>query len=200
VRKQPDAWTKAHAEVIQLMQEVQTNRANLQKAEARLREALDRMDAVMRKADAHAKPAPAEAGKAAPADPRLKDLEKKLDRLLDEVDALRREVRPKKTGAAPGPRQEGVHYVNTRAFQIPLAVRPDAGAREGVVYLSRDQGRTWEVAAKVSPTTKAVPFKAPADGDYWFAVRAMDKAPPSQSGIRPDLKVNVNTAAPAVGP
>ena len=32
LRAQPDAWTKAHAEVIKLMDEVRTTRANLQKA------------------------------------------------------------------------------------------------------------------------------------------------------------------------
>jgi beta-lactamase regulating signal transducer with metallopeptidase domain len=206
VRKQPDAWTKAHAEVIQLLQEVQTSRANLQKAEARLREALDRMDAVMRKADPHGKPAPAEGGKpaAAPSDQRLKDLEKKLDRLLDEVDALRREVRPKKSGAGPAvaPRGREVSYVNKRAFQLPIKVERAAGVREVLLYVSRDQGQTWEAAAKASPTDPSFSYVAPADGEYWFLVQTSGPdgrlSPASVSGAGPNLQVCVDTEAPAV--
>jgi beta-lactamase regulating signal transducer with metallopeptidase domain len=202
LRAQPDGWTKAHAEVIRLMQEVQTSRANLQQAEARLKAALDRMDALMHEGP-HAKPA--EGGKPAASDQRLKDLEKKLDRLLDEVDALRREVRPKKTGeASPArPRAPEVSHVNHRTFQIPVQFQPEAGARKAVLYSSRDQGKTWETAGEVTPTEKAFTFTAPADGEYWFQVQTWGRdgrpEPIQLSPRTAALKVRVDTKAPAPG-
>ena len=202
LRAQPDAWTKAHAEVIRLMDEVRTTRANLQKAEARLKDALERMDSLMR-TDPHRQPAEGAKPAAGGSDQRLKDLEKKLDRLLDEVDALRREVRPKKTGEAPaGPRGD-VMRVNKRTFQIPIHLDRDEGIRELALYVSRDQGKTWEVAVKAAPTEKAFSFVAPADGEYWFTVQVRTGEgrllPASVSGVTADLKVYVDTKAPAVG-
>jgi len=182
------------------MQEVQTSRATLQKSEARLKAALDRMDALMH-TGLHDKPA--EGLNRASPDPRLKALEKKLDRLLDEVDALRREVRPKKTGEAPaGPRGD-VMRVNKRTFQIPIHLDRDEGIRELALYVSRDQGKTWEVAVKAAPTEKAFSFVAPADGEYWFTVQTTGRDgrlfPASVGGAPAALKVYVDTKAPAVG-
>jgi beta-lactamase regulating signal transducer with metallopeptidase domain len=202
LRQQPDAWTKAHAEVIRLMDEVRTTRANLQKAEARLKDALERMDSLMR-TDPHRQPAEGAKPAAGGSDQRLKDLEKKLDRLLDEVDALRREVRPKKTGEAPaGPRGDVMH-VNKRAFQIPIHVDRAGGVRDLVLYVSRDRGKSWGAAAKAAPDEKAFSFEAPADGEYWFTVQVRTGEgrllPASVSGVTADLKVYVDTKAPAVG-
>ncbi len=200
MRQQPDAWTKAHAEVIRLMDEVRTTRANLQKAEARLKDALERMDSLMR--DPHRPPAKDGKLPDGASDQRLKDLEKKLDRLLDEVDALRREVRPKKTGEAPAAPRGEVMYVNRRTFQIPIRVRRAENIREVVLYVSRDRGRTWEVAANVAVTDQAVSFDAPADGDYWFKVQVRTRdgqsTPADVSGPRADLMVCVDTVKPTV--
>jgi beta-lactamase regulating signal transducer with metallopeptidase domain len=201
LRAQPDAWTKAHAEVIRLMDEVRTTRANLQKAEARLKDALERMDSLMR--DPHRQPA--KDGKLTDdaSDQRLKDLEKKLDRLLDEVDSLRREVRPKKTGEAPAvaPRGE-VMYVNRRTFQIPIRVQRAEDIREVALYVSRDRGKSWQAIAKVAPKDQSFSFDAPADGEYWFTLQMQTRdgryTPADVFRAGADLKVCVDTVKPTV--
>jgi beta-lactamase regulating signal transducer with metallopeptidase domain/exonuclease VII small subunit len=80
-----------HAEVVKLLAERDTLRKRLQQTEARLQDALKRFEKQQPKSPA--------------ADDRLEKVEKNLKRLLEEVESLRRELKPgKKTPgkAAPG--------------------------------------------------------------------------------------------------
>ncbi len=85
-------------------------------------------------------------------------------------------------------------------FEIDQVDHPVLGAAEIQLYTSRDRGVTWQHEMSVAPTTKNFLFRAPADGEYWFAVRTRDRAgsfrPPLVKA--PGLRVVVDTQAPAL--
>ena len=73
------------------------------------------------------------------------------------------------------------------------------GAREVQLYLSRDRGLKWQKVAAVAPAAGRFTFTARADGDYWFAVRTLDRAGrlhPVTPTIEPGLKVAIDTRQP----
>ncbi len=85
-------------------------------------------------------------------------------------------------------------------FEIDQMDHPTLGAAEIQLFVSRDRGGTWQHETSVSPTTKNFLFRAPNDGEYWFAVRTRDKAgnlrPPLINA--PGLRVVVDTQAPTL--
>jgi beta-lactamase regulating signal transducer with metallopeptidase domain len=102
------AWQAAHQEVLRLMAEVKAQRARLQQSEDRLRAAIEKLQAATRALEAPRKGGDmggmmggmeGPARRPATSEERLKSLEKKLDALLRDVDALRKEMKPRKGGA-----------------------------------------------------------------------------------------------------
>jgi hypothetical protein len=103
-------------------------------------------------------------------------------------------------GQAPGNR---IIYSRQPAFRIPFET--DSGDRrlqEVQLYVSEDQGQTWQKKANVPPEQHGFYFRAEHDGLYGFAVRTVDFAgranPPSLQGVRPQLEVHVDTQVPIV--
>jgi bla regulator protein blaR1 len=92
-RLAPASWQKAHDEVIRLRDEVSARRAELAKSERRLKEAIAKLSELNPHAAGGWKGK--EAPKSGAPEKRLEDLENKLDRLLKEVEGLRKEMRPK---------------------------------------------------------------------------------------------------------
>jgi hypothetical protein len=100
-----------------------------------------------------------------------------------------------------------VEPVRVSARQMDIPFRLDPASREEVrelsLYVSRDEGKSWTLAATARPEEERFPFKAPKDGAYWFAVRTTTKAganlPADLARLVPTLKVLVE-AAPAGGP
>ena len=90
-------------------------------------------------------------------------------------------------------------------FSIPFKVPPTADASQAPVevrlYASADAGGSWTLAEKVDPKKTSFSYRAPRDGEYWFAIRTVDR----QGHIRPDhssgpeLRVIVDTAATPFG-
>jgi hypothetical protein len=88
------------------------------------------------------------------------------------------------------------------AFMIPYRIEPARNPQEQPVEVqlnvSSDQGATWEVADRVKPDKENFVFRAPHDGEYWYAIRTVD----AQGVTRPighlqaQLKVVVDTVAP----
>src|SRR5688572_12114556 len=108
------------------------------------------------------------------------------------------------TPSAPG--QEtvgGVIHSRFRTFRIPFNVGAGAAQiRQVQLYVSLDQGQTWQASANAPPDQRFFRFVAERDGLHWFAVQTVDLDnrvnPPNMQGASPSLKVMVDTAAPGV--
>lgn len=86
----------------------------------------------------------------------------------------------------------------TIPFQLPEARERDGDAAPTRVLLqvSRDLGGTWENAGEVSPQAGVVTYRAPADGEYWFRLRTVDRQGRTRGGPGPDMRVLVDVAGP----
>ena len=107
--------------------------------------------------------------------------------------------------ALPAMAAERVHTQQSQ-FRIPYHSDPAElarlGAREVRLYVSRDNGASWELSQSVAPTTGRFTFQSPSDGEYWFAVRTVDTNgrlfPASDAGLTAGLKVVVDTQRPVL--
>jgi hypothetical protein len=74
---------------------------------------------------------------------------------------------------APGP---DVYHINQKRFAIPVKLEPSRRAeiKELLLWVSRDEGRTWNLDARTTPDKEAFNYFAPADGSYWFTVAVLD--------------------------
>jgi hypothetical protein len=92
-------------------------------------------------------------------------------------------------------------------FTVPLVNSAD---QPGEVRLlaSADRGATWHVTDRVDLRVQRVPYKgafvfrAPTDGEYWFAIRTVDRLgqmKPDRTG-GPELRVVVDTRPPPLDP
>jgi len=102
-----------------------------------------------------------------------------------------------------GPAPE--YPINARDFEIPYGIKPAQrnNVLELSLYVSRDQGQTWELVAKKTPTDgKPFVYHAPADGTYWFVVQEEDRAhrlnPANPSSVRPNQRIVVDTVPPRI--
>lgn len=97
-------------------------------------------------------------------------------------------------------------YTEQTRFRIPYESNPQELARLGAhlvqLHVSVDHGATWQFSQSVSPRAGQFEFQAPADGEYWFAVRTVDGAgrlyPPNSSGLTAGLKVMVDSQKPSL--
>lgn len=96
-------------------------------------------------------------------------------------------------------------FTSKTRFRIPY--RYDAQemqrlrAQEIRLYTSIDNGRKWQLAQTVPPDAAKFEFNAPADGEYWFAVRTLDgnnQLHPGGANFTPGLKVVVDTTDPSL--
>jgi hypothetical protein len=89
-----------------------------------------------------------------------------------------------------------------QAFSIPFQVPPprerdgDAAVRRVVLQVSRDLGGTWETVGEAAPDAGAIGYRATADGEYWFRLRATDAKGRTRGGPGPDMRVLVDVAGP----
>lgn len=99
----------------------------------------------------------------------------------------------------------GAVYTSRVRFRIPF--RYDAAemqrlqAREVQLYVSNDHGLRWRMVDKADPKADHFDFLAPADGEYWFAVRTLDafsRLHPAGNNIEPALKVMVDATPPVL--
>ena len=78
---------------------------------------------------------------------------------------------------AAGAAQPDVWNMNQRAFQIPIRfdAQRRAEIRELDLYVSHDQGQTWNMEGKATPDKEFFPYTAKDDGPYWFTVAIIDQ-------------------------
>ncbi|MBX9678699.1 MAG: hypothetical protein K2X38_08030 [Gemmataceae bacterium] len=98
----------------------------------------------------------------------------------------------------------GVIYSRQRDFRVPFNLPPGAETRLKALtlFMSTDQGRTWQAAAKAEANQKNFPFSSDRDGMIWFAVQTNDFEgrlnPSSMQNAPPSLRVVIDTVAPRV--
>jgi hypothetical protein len=94
--------------------------------------------------------------------------------------------------------------INKRTFKIPIEIKPEEQAkmRELLLFVSNDDGKTWNQSAKKLPSEQYFSFFAPADGVYWFTVAVVDlqghQTPPDVNVVAPNQKILVDTTRPDV--
>jgi hypothetical protein len=87
-------------------------------------------------------------------------------------------------------------------FSIPFRVNQstEASAQPAEVQLlvSHDKGARWHLYARALPNQKQIPFRTATDGEYWFAIRTVDRAgkPHPETIPGPGLRVIVDTTPP----
>lgn len=102
----------------------------------------------------------------------------------------------------PAPRLPDLVRTSNTAFAIPFKVAPsqqaDHAAARVLLQASRDLGATWEQAGEAGPEAGSIVYRAAADGEYWFRLRAVDAKGRQRGGEGPDMRVLVDVAAPRV--
>jgi hypothetical protein len=94
--------------------------------------------------------------------------------------------------------------VNARNFGIPIHI--DQGRqseiRELILFVSPDQGKSWQQNAVAGPEQAQFNFAAPADGIYWFTIAIVDqkgvRTPSDPTLGKPGLKILVDTVKPDI--
>jgi hypothetical protein len=106
-------------------------------------------------------------------------------------------------GAQTGAAEDVVH-MNQRGFQIPIKIQPErkGDVRELILFLSRDQGKTWEIYARATPDKTGFDFFAAGDGVLWFSVAVINRAgqqdPPDVYKAPVGQKIAIDTVKPEV--
>ncbi len=91
-----------------------------------------------------------------------------------------------------------------RAFSIPVTVDPKqrSKTREMLLWASDDMGESWKRSGKTDPDHPSFYFRAPRDGEYWFAVQTVNKDggfwPAGDRPVQPAIKVIVDSNPPTV--
>lgn len=106
--------------------------------------------------------------------------------------------------------QDGGRLVHTRQreFKIPFQVADGdsaAAIKEIQLYVARDRG-PWELYTTVEPerqpNERFFVFRTDADGEYWFAVRTVDRngqaVPAKVTDLKPELKVIIDATQPKI--
>ncbi len=103
---------------------------------------------------------------------------------------------------SPAPRLPDLVRTTNTTFAIPFKVAPsqqaDHAAARVLLQASKDLGATWEQAGEAGPEAGSIVYRAVADGEYWFRLRAIDGKGRQRGGEGPDMRVLVDAAAPRV--
>ncbi len=97
----------------------------------------------------------------------------------------------------------GVVFSRYRQFRIPFnAGAGTARLKQLHLYLSTDQGRSWQSSATAPPDQGHFRFTADRDGYFWFTVQTQDQEgrlyPLTLEGAVPSLKVVIDTQPPTL--
>lgn len=106
------------------------------------------------------------------------------------------------SSAVAGAAGSSLIYSRQSTFSIPFRVAKAANPRDEAaevhLYVSADRGAHWQLYGKVAPTAAHFIFRAAGDGEYWFAVRTVDRNGKVQASraTGPELRVVVDTVIP----
>jgi hypothetical protein len=114
---------------------------------------------------------------------------------------------PVAPGAAPaapaGMSPPAPIYWKQTLFQIPY--QWGSAAEPGVAHVvwllvSKDQGATWQKISEAKPHVTSFSYRAQGEGEYWFAVRTLDRHGRQwpAGDYQPELRVIVDTTMPRI--
>ena len=85
-------------------------------------------------------------------------------------------------------------------FQTHPSSDPEMNPAQIQLYVSSDQGVSWQHHASARPEERQFLFRAPFDGEYWFSLRTMNSRGQAISGnsLQPGLRVLVDTKSPEI--
>lgn len=94
-------------------------------------------------------------------------------------------------------------YWKQNLFLIPYqwsSAAESSAAQTVWLLVSKDHGATWQKVSEARAQVKAFNYHAEGDGEYWFAIRTIDRAgQPHPSGpYQPELRVVVDTTMPRI--
>jgi hypothetical protein len=95
-------------------------------------------------------------------------------------------------------------YFNQPMFKIPIRFPNERRAeiQKFILYVSRDQGKSWECQEQAPPTANSFIYKAREDGVYWFTIATLDtqghESPSDALKGPPRQKVIVDTTNPVL--
>lgn len=81
-------------------------------------------------------------------------------------------------------------------FRLPEPTSTDAAAQRVELSASQDFGLSWQVVGTATPQESSIPYRAGADGEYWFRIRSIDKENRIRGSEGPDVRVLVDAAPP----
>jgi hypothetical protein len=88
------------------------------------------------------------------------------------------------------------HRTFSIPFKLPTPKDADAAPQRVMMSVSKDLGGTWEPAGEVAPAAGSFTYRAAADGEYWFQLRAVDRKGRVRGGAGADMRVLVDAAGP----
>src|SRR3974377_1522502 len=65
-------------------------------------------------------------------------------------------------------RAQDVSYIGKAVFPIPFSVDPGERLHEVQLYVSLDQGASWQPAGTARPEMRQFSYRADRDGMHWF--------------------------------
>src|SRR5262245_37896639 len=108
------------------------------------------------------------------------------------------------SGHSPGQDNGGgIIFTRYRQFRIPFNPGPaENRIKQLQLFVSTDQGRSWQPSAAAAPDKRFFSFTAERDGYYWFAVQTLDADnklnPVTFDNVAPSMKVVIDTQPPLV--
>ena len=101
--------------------------------------------------------------------------------------------------AAPQTPTAKVIHSRLSGFGIPFRIKnPDGKFIEVQLYKSVDQGRSWEFHDRQQTNGTEFPFKSDGEGEYWFAMKTLDRDRRllPEGDPAPELKVRIDLTKP----
>ena len=96
------------------------------------------------------------------------------------------------------------YFINQQQIRIPISIDPTRRSeiKEMHLFVSADEGKSWDQRAVASPDQDAFSFFAPKDGMYWFSVVVVNqqnqKEPNDLYGVPPSQKIVIDTQKPSL--
>jgi hypothetical protein len=106
------------------------------------------------------------------------------------------------TAVSPG--GGDTYFINQHQIRIPISIDPPRRPeiKEIHLFVSSDEGKTWNEQAVATPEQETFPFFAPRDGMYWFTVVVVNqqnqREPADPYSAPPSQKIVIDTVKPVI--